>query len=145
MGEEVNLLEIKPEDLGEPQADVVEAVEAMSKTQSPDEILKDAAKLLVESETRHAEEMQKAIDALVAFNKSNTENATVIVDMSKKSVETLERAQKVLDSSAKEINGLYGPLDEDLTELEAKVENLIITACVLGAFTLVAILIAIFK
>lgn len=142
---EENPLGIKPEDLGEPQADIVEAVETMSKSRSPEEMLKDAAKLLVESDERHAEEMQKAIDALLAFNKSNTENATVIVDMSKKSVETLERAQKVLDASAKEVNGLYGPLDEDLTEIEKTVENLVITAYIVGAVSVLALLVAIFK
>lgn len=146
MGETTeNPLGIKPEDLGEPQADIVEAVETMSKSQSPDEMLKDAAKLLVESEKRHSDELKTAVDALNSFNENSSKNFSEIRESSKQATECLEKSTKVLKSASKVVNDLYGPLDEDLARLEEKVANLTIVAYSIGLVLAIALLIAIFK
>ena len=146
MGETIeNPLGIKPEDLGEPQADIVEAVETMSKSQSPDEMLKDAAKLLVESEKRHSDELKTAVDALVDFNSNNTKSCSEIRDASKQATECLERSTETLKSAAKTVNELYGPLDDDLNMLELKVKNMETYLYVMGAVLAITFLVAIFK
>jgi CHAT domain-containing protein len=145
MTEQENLLGIKPEDLGEPQADIIEAVEAMSKSQSPDEMLKDAAKLLIESDAKHAETVYKITDEITQLIKNNSKSYKEILDWSKESIQNLNQSADTLNKATELVNELYEPLDNDLSELEDKVINLTYYVWGLSAALVITFLVALFK
>lgn len=145
MTDQENLLGIKPEDLGEPQEDIVEAVEVMSKLQSPDEKLQDAANLLLEAEKRHTQEIQTVVSSLEELIKNNAKNYDDILNTSKQSIDVLKKCSENLNRANEVVNDLYEPLDNDLTILEDKVINLTYYVWGLSAGLVITFLVALFK